>query len=98
MQYLLATKFTTNAAGELFYAFSVANLVILMIRYLSGESEKRQKLKIVSATIQGLLLVNEEIYLGICDGCSHFGSAVCERADQWQVCYCYYDVCSREYD
>jgi hypothetical protein len=64
LQYAVASRFLSNPASELFYAISVANLAILMIRYLSGESEKRQKLMLFSAAIQGLLLVRKIITKG----------------------------------
>lgn len=56
-QYALAWGFRRNNASDLYYIISVANLLILLVRYLSGESQRRAKVKEVSAIIQALRFV-----------------------------------------
>lgn len=75
-QYAITWRFKSTGVTDLYYVLSVTNLLILLARYLSGESEKREKVKAVSALLQFLRLVVIGITSGHDDGAPDFGTSL----------------------
>lgn len=57
LQYIVRENFMSGPVSDLYYVFSIANMLVLLARYLSGESESQRKIKAVSALIQLLRFV-----------------------------------------
>jgi len=67
LQYLIAWRFRSTHVSDLYYIVSVANLLVLLVRYLSGESQRRKKVKAFSAFVQALRFVIVRNKLGVTD-------------------------------
>jgi len=70
LQYAVAWRFRSTNVSDLYYVLSLANLLVLLARYLSGESQHRKKIKAFSAFVQAIRFVNIFKDAGDTDGCS----------------------------